>query len=113
VKFFVPCAHDEAEAERIWAAVRMYLAGLGLPTTRRRIRALGMTIAGKDHEVAVGGEMPHGDDFVMVILESSNLDIFYVCTPSRGMVDDIPYPMALDDERWRVIDFEEEVCGHA
>jgi hypothetical protein len=72
-----------------------------------------MTIAGKDHEVAVGGETPDGDDFVMVILEASNLDIFYVCTPTRGMVDDIPYPLALDDEGWRVIDFEEEVVGHA
>jgi len=29
------------------------------------------------------------------------------------MADDIPYPMALDDERWGVIDFEEEVVGHA
>lgn len=113
MKFFLPCARDEAEAERIWAAVRLYLAELGLPTTRRRIRALGMTIAGTDHEVAVGGDTPYSDEVVMVILEANNLDIFYVCTPSRGMLDDIPYPMALDDERWRVIDFEEEVVGHA
>jgi len=57
----------------------------------------------------------------MVILEASNFDLFAacpepgrrICTPSRGMLDDIPYPMALDDERWRVIDFEEVVCGHA
>jgi len=113
VKFFVPCAHDEAEAERILAAVRLYLAELGLPTTRRRIRALGMTIEDKEHFLAVGGETPDGEDFVMVILEASNFDIFYVCTPSRGMLDDIPYPMALDDERWRANDFEEEAVGHA
>jgi hypothetical protein len=56
----------------------------------------------------------------MVILEASGLDLYAArpelgrrtCTPSRGMLGDIPYPMALD-EHWRVIDFEEEVCGHA
>jgi hypothetical protein len=113
MKFFLPCARDEDEAERIWAGVRMYLAGLGLPTTRRRIRALAMTIDGRDHYLAVGGETPDGEDFVMVLLEASNLDIYYVCTPTRGMFDDIPYAMALVDERWRVIDFEEQMCGHA
>ena len=60
-------------------------------------------------------------------LELSNLGIFEacpdckacpgegrgrMCTPTRGMVDDIPYPMQLD-ESWRVVDFDEEVVGHA
>lgn len=112
MKFFVPGARDEAQTERIWAGVRRWLAQLGLATTRRRIRALAYEIDGKDHFLAVGGETPDGEDFAMVILESSDLDIYYVCTPTRGMLDDIPYPLALD-ERWRVIDFDEEVCGWA
>lgn len=112
MKFFVPGARDEAEAERIWAGARLWLAELGLPTTRRRIRALAWAMDGPDHYVAVGGETPDGEDFVMLILEASGLDLFYVCTPARGMIDDIPYPLALD-EHWRVIDFEEEVCGWA
>ena len=112
MKFFVPCAGDWAEAEQVWAAVRLWLSDLGLPTTRRRIRALACEIAGDDHEVAVGSETPYGDEPVLVIPESSNLGIFYVCTASRGVLEDIPYPMWLD-ERWRVIDFDKEVCGHA
>ena len=48
----------------------------------------------------------------MIILESSDTDLFYVCTPGRGIRDDIPYPMSLD-ESWRVVDFEEEVFGLA
>jgi hypothetical protein len=111
MRFFVP-AFNEADAERLWAGTRQWLSGLGLATTRRRIRALACAIEGRDHFVAVGGDPPDGDEPVLVILESSNLGIFYVCTPSRGVLDDIPYPMWLD-ERWRVIDFDEEVCGHA
>ncbi len=111
MKFFVP-AFDESDAERIWAGTRHWLSELGLATTRRRIRALACGIAGNDHFVAVGSETPYDDEPVLVILESSDLGIFYVCTPSRGVLDDIPYPMWLD-ERWRVIDFDEEVVGHA
>lgn len=112
MKFFVP-AFDETDAERVWAGTRHWLSGLGLSTTRRRIRALACRIAGKDHFVAVGDDVPFEDeDLALIILESSNLGIFYVCTPSRGLLDDIPYPMGLD-ERWRVIDFDEEVAGWA
>lgn len=111
MKFFVP-AFDEPDAERVWAGTRQWLSELGLATTRRRIRALACEIAGKDHFVAVGCETPDSDEPVLVILESSDLGIFYICTPSRGVLDDIPYPMWLD-ESWRVIDFDEEVCGHA
>lgn len=119
MKFFVP-AFDESDAERIWAGTRHWLSELGLATTRRRIRALACEIGGNDHFVAVGCETPYDDEPVLVILESSDLGIFEacpersrrICTPSRGVLDDIPYPMWLD-ESWRVIDFDEEVCGLA
>jgi hypothetical protein len=112
VKFFVPGFECRLAAEHVWAEVRRWLAEMGLPTRPRRIRALACEIEGRDHFVAVGAEPPDDDEPVMVILEASNLDIFYVCTPSRGVLEDIPYPMWLD-ERWRVIDFDEEVVGHA
>lgn len=113
MKFFVP-EMEPAEAEQVWAAARAWLAQLGLKTTRRRIRALAWTggAGGRDHYVAVGDDLPSGEDLVMLILEASRLDLFYVCTPGRGIVDDIPYPMSLD-ESWRVIDFDEEAYGTA
>jgi len=112
MKFFVPYAWDAASAEQIWAGTRLYLSELGLRTTRRRIRALACEIRGKDHFLAVGGDTPDGDDFVLIILESDWLGIYYVCTAGRVMADDIHYPLSLD-ENWRVIDFAEEVVGHA
>lgn len=111
MRFFIPHAADSDDAERIWAGIRLWLAELGLPTTRRRIRALSLEIDGVAHYVPVGGETPDGE-VVMMILEASDNGLYYVCTPDRGMLEDIPIPMALHDE-WRVIDFDEEVVGWA
>jgi hypothetical protein len=111
VKFFVPYAEGRAQAEQVWAGVRLWLSDLGLDTTRRRIEALALRVGDSDHKVAVGRDTPDGE-LVMAIFEASDLGVFYVCTPDRGVLGDIPYPLALD-ESWRVIDFDEEVCGHA
>lgn len=111
MKFFVPCTADRLDAEQAWSAIRQWLADLGLATTGRRIQALVCGIDGVDHVLAVGRETPYGD-MAAVILESIDRDLFYVCTPGRGVLEDIPYPMRLDD-KWRVIDFEEEVVGYA
>lgn len=112
MKFFMP-GFGESDAERVSAGTQQWLSELGLATTRRRIQALACEIDGRDHYIQVGGDLPYAEgDLVMIILESSNLGIFYVCTPSRGVLEDIPYPMCLD-ESWRVIEFDEEVVGHA
>lgn len=108
MKFFVPFM-GPSEAEQLWAYTRQHLSGLGLETKRRRIQAL-VTDGGA---LQVGGDVPFEDEeLVMIILESSEFDLFYVCTPGRGVRDDIPYPLSLD-ERWQVVDFDEEACGLA
>ena len=112
MKFFVP-ALNPSLAEQLWAYTRQHLSGLGLDTSRRRIWALAWRGEGEEHFLAIGDDLPNGEDGpVMVILESRDLDLFYVCTPDRGLLDDIPYPITLDDE-WRVIDFEGEIYGLA
>jgi hypothetical protein len=111
MKFVVPYAEGRAEAEQVWAGVRLWLSELGLATTRRRIEALALRIGDRDHKLAVGRKTPDGE-LVMAILESSDLDLFYLCTPTRGVLDDNPHPLALD-EGWRVIDFDEEAVGYA
>lgn len=113
MKFFVPWARDRAQAETVWAAVRMNLLDRGMPTTSRRVRALACKIDGRDHEVAVGADTPEAvDDPVLAIFEASNIDLFYACTFTQVALEQRPYALGLD-ERWRVIDFDEEVCGHA
>lgn len=110
MKFFVPCADDAAQAEAAWAGVRAHLFDLGLPTTRRRIHALSLHPSLRQR-VEVGRDTPDGEP-VLIILEASNLDVFYVCTPYRGVLEGKPYVLGLN-EHGRAIDFDEEVVGQA
>ena len=48
----------------------------------------------------------------MLILEASNLDVYYVCTPWNGVLGGEPFVLGLS-ERGRAIDFDEVVEGHA
>lgn len=111
MKFFVPYAADDGEAEQVWAAVRMALLGRGLATTRRRIHALQLAEDGDRHLLEVGMSTPDGDT-VHIILEAGDLDVFYVCTPSHGVLEGVPYVLGLDADN-SAIDFDEEVVGHA
>lgn len=111
MKFFIPSAADREQAETVWALVRMSLLDRGMPTTRRRVRALACEIEGRDHYVAVGADTPEAvDDPVLAIFEASNIDLFYACTFTHVALEQPPYALGLD-ESWRVIDFDEEVVG--
>ena len=49
---------------------------------------------------------------MIVILEASNTDLFYACTPWRGVLEGPPCLLGLSEDG-RAIDFDEEVVGHA
>lgn len=112
MRFFVPYADGPTDAERFWAVMRARMKDeYGLPTTRRRIFAL----ATDTGAVAVGDGTPPNDyeDVVMAILECEALDnMYFVITHIHDELEDPPYPLSLD-ESWRVVDFDEEVCGRA
>ena len=57
-------------------------------------------------EFTFGLNTPASDEPVMVILEASDVEIFYVCTYSHGVLDGVPFSLALA-ERGRAIDFDE------
>lgn len=105
MKFFMPLTDSDEDAEWIRETVRGELADLGMPTTDRRIWALLLHPECR-HLVEVGLNTPASDEPVMLILEASNVDVFYVCTPSRGVLEGVPYPLGLT-ERGRAIDFDE------
>jgi len=113
MKFFIPSAKDRAQAEKVWALVRMSLLDRSMPTTRRRVRALAWEGDGETHCLPVGADTPAAEgDPVMAIFEASNVDLYYVCTFGQVVMEQRPQALALD-ESWRVEDFDEEVCGHA
>ncbi len=112
MRFFVPYAADDAHAEQIWSDSRSDLFDLGLPTTRRRIWALSLDSARPDCLLHIGREVPDDYGPAMLILEASNLDVYYVCTPWNGVLGGEPFVLGLG-ERGRAIDFEEVAEGTA
>ena len=112
MKFFVPFAVDDDHAEQIWSDSRSGLFDLGLPTTTRRIWALALDARRSDWLLHIGREVPDEYGPAMLILEASDLEIFYVCTPWNGVLGGEPFAMGLT-RRGRAIDFDEMVQDHA
>ncbi|HET9641106.1 MAG TPA: hypothetical protein VFP12_18095 [Allosphingosinicella sp.] len=105
MRFFVPYAADDEHAEAIWSEARSDLFDIGLPTTRRRIWALSLDGGGSGSLLHVGREIPEGEGPAMLIFEASNLEVYYVCTPWRGVLGGEPHVLGLRAEG-RAIDFE-------
>lgn len=97
MRFFVPFADDDGQAEIIWSGLRERLLDLGLPTTRRRIHALSLDDRRPGWRLHIGDETPDTGEPVLVILESSDLDLYFVFTPDHGLRSGEPYPIALPD----------------
>jgi hypothetical protein len=105
VRFYVPFTEDVEEAEIVWSGLRERLLDSGLPTTRRRIRGLSLDDRRPGWRLEIGDLTPDTDEPVLVILESSDLDLYFVFTPDHGLRGE-PYPIALP-EHGSAIPFEE------
>ncbi|HEX8468481.1 MAG TPA: hypothetical protein VF620_11820 [Allosphingosinicella sp.] len=112
MKFFVPWAADDTHAEQIWSDSRSDLFDLGMPTTKRRIWALSLDVRTPSTLLHIGREIPDDYGPAMLIFESSNADVYYVCTPWNGVLGGEPFVLGLG-KRGRAIDFKEVVEGNA
>jgi hypothetical protein len=112
MKFFVPFAADDDHAEQIWSDSRSDLFDLGLPTTSRRIWALSLDVLTPSTLLHIGREVPDDYGPAMLILEASDADVYYVCTPWNGVLGGEPFTLGLS-ERGRAIDFDEVAEGSA
>ena len=88
--FFVPAAENEEQAEEVWAGVRRFLDEGGYPTTDRRLFRLEFTHKGKSVVAEVGQPEPELGEPVVIILEAKGAGLYYVCTPNRGVLRDVP-----------------------
>ena len=104
MNFYVPYS-DGRQSEEVWHEVREALHEIGLPTTERRIQALSLANGRTEHILAVGMPVPDCDEPVLLILEASGIDIFYVCTESNGVDEGVHIPMGLTPHG-RAIDFD-------
>ena len=106
MKFYVPFADDDDQAEIIWSGLRERLLDVGLPTTRRRIRGLSLDDRRPGWRLEIGDDTPDTGELVLVILESSDLDLYYVFTPAHGLFRGEPHPIALPEHGSAIV-FEE------
>jgi hypothetical protein len=104
MKFHVPCARDEAEAEHVFEAVRTFLDMQGLPTERRRVRRLDYRIGGADESVEIG-DFVLDHEPILLILRASDEAVYYLCTPNWGVIRGEPW-LVDDDEHTQAEDFD-------
>ena len=85
MKFFVPAARDDAEAENVFEAIEKFNHA---PRQVKRIAALAWQHNGEKYSCEVGAEAPTyygtGAEPVVAILDCGQL--FKVCTANRGVI---------------------------
>ena len=97
MKFFVPLASDDDEAERVWNATRFFARDqLAWEVTDRRIFQINYQHEGKAYVAEVGELDPRTGETVLVILESN---AFLVCTANRGVARGEPILVGREEVR--------------
>lgn len=105
MRFFVPHASDDKQAETVWASVRAFLLQQGFPTENRRIWKLRFRHNSKSYALEVGREHPDLRENVIIILRAVGQELYYVCTAHRGVIQGEPYLVGIDHHT-AALDFE-------
>ena len=88
MKFFIPKAKDDAQAQEVWKSVKKFAEDtLDWEVSDRRIFSITYHKHGKDYYVEVGKSDPRNEELVIAILESVT---YLVCTPNRGVLRGMP-----------------------
>ena len=102
VKFFLPTATNETEAEDIYEAAKQFATQNCGPVADRRIQSIRFQNKGKSVVAEVGKIEPITGETVIAILESST---YLVCTLNRGVIKGLPILVG-KHEVTSVTDFE-------
>lgn len=88
MKFFLPAASSDAQAEEVWTSIRKFAEQTtSWPVSSRRIFSIDYCHDGKDGRAEVGQDETDIREPVIAILESNT---YLVCTPNRGVLRGIP-----------------------
>jgi len=94
-KFFIPHAETPEQAERIYKEIKYFVQSTTkYDISERRIFRIEYIHNGMKHEAEVGAISTANGEEVMAILESF---VYLVCTPSRGVTEDIPIYVGIHD----------------
>ena len=102
MKFFVPAASTDEQAEDVWQSTVEFAKGKGSDISDRRIYRLDYRHNGKFYVDEIGKPNARNGELVLVILESVT---YLVCTGNRGVVRGDPILVG-KQEVTLVTDFE-------
>jgi len=106
MKFFIPYASDEAEGEGVYDAIRKFITEeMIADLSPRRIFSLKYRHDGKDYYAEVGGHDSRVHEPIIAILYDALRDLYYVCTPNRGVARGIPVLVGGNEVR-HIVDFD-------
>lgn len=99
MKFFVPAAENDEQAEQVLASVAKFV-GAALPPPGQRLRSISYSHNGRDFTVTVGEPIPayyeeHGEP-VVCIFDGAPL---MICLPNRGVIRGDPIYVGHDSVR--------------
>lgn len=104
MKFFVPAAKDDKNAEKVYDSIKKFAKETtGWDVADRRIFSITYRHEGKEYHAEVGQADMRVGEVVVAILESTT---YLVCTPNRGVVRGGPILVG-KDEVFAARDFEE------
>jgi hypothetical protein len=108
MKFFIPDAKDDAEAEGVYEGIRKFhTEQMGASLSARRIYSVNGTHDGKRFTASVGRTFERLGEMVIAILLDDSRKCYLICTPNRGVLRDMPY-LSGSNEVDYAEDFEKE-----
>ena len=91
MKFFLPKATDDEQAERVYAGIKAFVEQECGPTLAHRYYSIHYPYKGKDISVKVGEYDQYEKELVIAIFRSaSESGPFYICTANRGVAEGLP-----------------------
>ena len=103
MKFFVPGAESQEQAEKIYAGIKDSVRkSTGYSIATRRIFRIEYRHGGITQEAEVGKPSSANGEEVMAIFQS---DLYLVCTPTRGVISGSPL-LVEQNEVLQAVDFE-------
>ena len=92
MKFFIPAASDDAEAESDYEAIRKFNSEqMGATISPQRIYKLSGVHDGKIFTATIGEVFERLGEVVVAIILDTKRDCYLICTENRGVARGIPY----------------------
>lgn len=109
MNFFIPGADESSKDNcsiKVWQTIKSFLADQGYKTTDRKIQSISYRHNSKDLVNIVGETDPSTGEPVFAIFEADSQQLFYCCTPNRGVFRGMPILIGNEGSKTRPVDFE-------